>query len=747
MRPFIFLMGKAFGLLLLTPGVVHAQGQAQIDADTRAAATEAAMTDAERTVLTNGIMPLPFPPVPIPPDALYGAGFVPGIDRLGVPPLWETDAGLGIAWVGGLRGDGATALPSAIAQGATWDSDLVRRAGAMIGGEARALGFNILLAGGINLMRDPRNGRTFEYFSEDPLLSGILGGAAVDGIQSMHVLSTVKHFALNGQETGRRIVDVSIGEPAARESDLLAFEIAIERGRPGSVMCAYNRVNGVPACGSEWLLNQVLKRDWQYPGFVMSDWGAVTGLDMVMAGLDQQSGAQLDPEVFLGQPLADRAATDPLWASRLSDMNRRILRSIFAIGLDQFRPERRPIDLDANAAIAEQVARQGIVLLRNEGDLLPLSRQAARIAVIGGHADRGVLAGGGSSHVQSPEGPGIALVTGRRQDSPQYGMAWHRSAPVTAIRAMVPDASVRYRDGRYISEAVALARDSDIVIIIATQWMTEGRDVPDLSLPDGQDELIMAVAEANPRTIVVLQTGGPVLMPWHDSVGAILAAWYPGARGGEAIASLLFGEHSPSGRLPVTFPAGPDQLPRPHLDGAGEVEPNFIGIGQPGQIVAVNYDIEGADVGYRWYAQQGLRPLFPFGFGLSYTRFSQMLVGLSGGARPTARVRVRNVGYRPGAEVVQLYLTANPLGPQRRLAGFERVELAPGEERLVDVALDPRLLGQWRDGGWYWPDGRYAVAAGTSALETGAPMSLSVAEGMPCTGATGHAACFHAASQ
>jgi len=292
-------------LLALLPAAATTATQDPHDPDARAAAVVAQMRPEERTILTLGVMALPFAdPAPIPPGAVIGAGFVPGIPRLEVPALKETDASLGVAWVLGSRHDGATALPSALAMGASWNTDLMRAGGAMIGGEARAKGFNVLLAGGMNLMRDPRNGRTFEYLGEDPLHTGLMSGAAVSGIQSTHVISTVKHFALNGQETGRKVVSSNISDAAARESDLLAFQIAIEQGHPGAVMCAYNKVNQVHACASEYLLNQVLKGAWGYPGWVMSDWGAVHGLTDALHGLDQQSGSQEDPAVFLGPSLA-----------------------------------------------------------------------------------------------------------------------------------------------------------------------------------------------------------------------------------------------------------------------------------------------------------------------------------------------------------------------------------------------------------------------------------------------------------
>lgn len=344
----------------------------------------------------------------------------------------------------------------------------------------------------------------------------------------------IKHFALNGQETARKFVDVKISDAAARESDLLAFRIGMEIGRPGSVMCSYNRINGRQGCASDWLLNQVLKRDWGYQGFVMSDWGAVPSLDAALKGLDQQSGETLDPAVFFGDRLAAAAQTDPAYARRVDDMNRRILWAIYDNGLD--RSPAVPagkVEEAASAALAETVATQGIVLLRNERGVLPLTTEAKRIAVIGGYADTGVLSGGGSSQVHGTGGPAVAVpIGGTKLYSPALLQAFHRSVPLAAMQAQAPKADFRFRDGRYISEAVAQARQADVAIVFATQWTTEGFDQPDLSLPGGQDALIAAVAAANPNTIVVLETGGPVMMPWLDQTAAVIQAWYPGVRGG-----------------------------------------------------------------------------------------------------------------------------------------------------------------------------------------------------------------------
>ncbi|WP_312685654.1 glycoside hydrolase family 3 protein, partial [Brevundimonas nasdae] len=337
-----------------------------------------------------------------PPGALGSAGYVAGVDRLGIPAQQMSDASLGVANLGGIlrRGDEATALPASLALASTFNTELAREAGRVVGAEAFAKGFNIQLAGGVNLAREPRNGRNFEYAGEDPLLSGLIIGETIAGIQDKHVVSTIKHYALNNQETGRFVHDARIEEGALRESDLLAFEIANARGRPGSVMCAYNKINGVYACEHPFLLNDVLRNEWSYAGWVMSDWGAVHSMKTALeAGLDQESPQ--DENYFAGLKAA--VESGEISADRVALSAHRILRSLFAVGaIDNVAVKGGAIDQAANAAVAEQVALQGIVLLKNEGGLLPLAATAKKIVVIGGFADRGVLAGGGGSSQVMP---------------------------------------------------------------------------------------------------------------------------------------------------------------------------------------------------------------------------------------------------------------------------------------------------------------------------------------------------------
>jgi beta-glucosidase len=735
-RSALFLSATA---LLFSPAAAGAQEarpwmNPKLSPDVRAALAEKAMTLDERIGMLHGPMALPFPDPP-PKAALGGAGYISGVPRLGIPALQETDASLGVTNPMNIRpGDGGTALPSGLAIAATFNPKIAYEGGAMIGREAFAKGFNVLLGGGVNLTREPRNGRNFEYLGEDPLLAGILAGEAIRGTQGAGVISTTKHFALNDQESVRHGANSLIDEAALRESDLLAFQIAIERGQPGSVMCAYNRVNGAYSCGNDHLLNGVLKGDWGYKGWVMSDWGAVYDLDFAMKGLDQQSGHQLDKEIWFGAPLKSAVESGAIPAERVSDMTRRILRSMFAVGVVDRPPAKGPIDYEAHAAIARQAAAEGIVLLKARDGLLPLAAGAKRIAVIGGRADTGVLSGGGSSQVTPAAGVGapavVVPVGGEGQMAAWFREVWHPSAPLEAIRKANGAAQVIFDPGRYPASAAAAAAQADVAVVFAGQWMTEGLDAPDLSLPSGQDALIAAVAAANPNTIVVLETGGPVLMPWLEQAGAVLEAWYPGARGGEAIADVLFGKVNPSGRLPMTFPASLDQTPRPTLIGFGRGDREPHDVPHP----------EGSDVGYRWFAAKGLKPLFPFGHGLSYTRFEYGQLKVAGGGSLSVSFEVANTGPVAGADTPQLYLTATPGGPKVRLLGFEKVLLQPGERRVVTLRADPRLLAGYDVAarGWRIAPGRYEVRLARDAAAGGATAVVQlrgalIREGVPAT--------------
>jgi beta-glucosidase len=720
------LVAIAFCGSLFTPAV-----------DVKAAQVVAAMTPQERFVLVRGESGVELHSgvrSSVPEGAIGSAGFVAGIPRLGVPALQETDASLGVANPDNVRrGDVATAMPSGLSLASTWDPQTAYRDGEVIGDEAWRKGFNVLLGPGLNLARDPRNGRNFEYLGEDPLLAGTLAGAEVCGIQDRHVVATMKHFAMNDQETGRFVLSSDVAPAALRESDLLAFEFALEAGHSGAVMCAYNRVNGVPACGSDALLNGALKRDWNFPGWVMSDWGAVHGVEAAANGLDQESAADLDKAVrgneFFSDPLRAAVASGEVPASRLIDMNRRILRSMLAVGLLDDPPQRSPIDYGAHAAQALEVAERGIVVLKNTG-VLPLRAGIRRIAVIGGHADAGVLSGGGSAQV-TPVGHAITVPIGG-EDAP---LAFYdRSPPLLALRSLDPHAAVSFNNGRYPSEAAALARRVDVAIVFATEWIAEGRDAPDLTLPEGQDALIAAVAAANPRTVVVLETGNPITMPWLDRVAAVVEAWYPGQRGGEAIANVLSGRVDATGRLPITFPASETQLVHPQLPGFDSLI-SLLAIGERNDKVAfgfapfsVTYP-EGSAVGYRRFVTNGLTPLFAFGHGLSYTTFRYGDFRLSGGRTLMATFTVTNTGTRQGIDTPQLYLTRRLGAPVMRLLGWTQLRLAPGETRTGTIAADPRLIADFDPSANEWTirAGGYEASLGSASDAIRARATASVA--------------------
>ncbi len=708
-----------------------------LDADARADLLVAELTLDEMISLVHGPMPalLETPPA----DGAMGAGYIAGIPRLGIPALNETDASLGVTNPRKVRrGDGATALPSGLSLASGWDADLAYRAGAMVGAEARDKGFNVLLGGGANLTREPRCGRNFEYLGEDPLLAGTLAGEAIRGAQSNHIVCTLKHFALNDQETCRHVVDARIDEGALRESDLLAFQIAIERGDPGSVMCAYNRLNGEWCGENAWLLTDVLRRDWGWPGWVMSDWGAVhTTAKAALAGLDQESGEQLDKQVYFGALLKAAVENGEVPFEHLATMVRRILRSLIDKGLFEHPAERRETDYAANGEVALAAAEAGIVLLKNDG-LLPLGPNLRKVAVIGAHADKGVLSGGGSSQVIPVGGTAHEIAVEIGPSSAFSRITYHPSAPLAAIRALARNAAVTFDPGTDLASAADAAREADVVIVFADQWCTEAEDLPTLSLPQGQDALIAAVCAANSKTVVVLETGTPVLMPWMGEAAAVLEAWYPGGRGGEAIGNVLFGATEPSGRLPISFPQSTDDLPRPRIPGmifGPPVEGATIPTSHPdvqqhrGRFSAEHP--EGAETGYRWYARTGKRPLFPFGFGLSYTRFAYADLALGGGETVTASFDVTNAGDRPGVDTPQLYARVPAADGQRsqRLIGWARVALAPGETKRVNVTADPRLLAAydvslpgWRiEAGavkvWVGTDAQTSVLDGEAALE------------------------------
>ena len=707
--------------LLIACAAPAVAASAQTGPDERAAAAVGKMTLDEKLQLVLGYFGSDWQGKKPPAEARYGsAGYVPGIPRLGIPPQYETDAGIGVATQGGasvkrLR----TALPSGIATAATWNPDLAFKGGQMIGAEARASGFNAMLAGGVNLARDPRNGRNFEYGGEDPLLAGTIVGSEIAGIQSNHIISTTKHYALNDLETGRKGHDARIDHGAARMSDLLAFQLANERGQPGSVMCAYNKVDGDFACENAWLLNDVLKGDFGFKGYVMSDWGAVHSTERAaLNGLDQQSGWPFDDRPYYGELLKAAVAAGTVPQSRIDDMARRIVHALYATGAaDNPVSENGAIDEAAHQAVTQADAEQAIVLLKNEGNLLPLGPNVRRIVLIGGHADKGVLAGSGSSLVYPTGGNAVPGLEPAGWPGP---VMYYPSSPLAQIRALAPNASVTFADGSDPAAAAAAARAADVAIVFATQWSSESIDVA-MKLDGNQDALIEAVAAANPKTAVVLETNAGVAMPWAARVRAIIEAWYPGTAGGKAIANILTGRVNPSGHLPVTFYASEAQLPRPVRPGSNSEMDQFT----------LDYS-EGAAVGYKWVDRQKLQPLFPFGHGLSYTSFGYGPISATPAPNGGIRVRftLRNTGKRGGMTVGQVYASPAAGGWEapKRLVGFSKVDLAPGQSKSVTVDVDPRLLANFDEArrAWRVAGGTYKLMLGASSADvrTGTTVTL-----------------------
>jgi beta-glucosidase len=680
--------------------------------DERASLAIHQMTQDEKLTLVFGYFGSDWQGKKPPAGVRYGsAGYVPGIPRLGIPPQFQTDAGVGVATQGGAAVKRErTALPSGIATAATWNPDLAFKGGRMIGSEARGSGFNVMLAGGVNLARDPRNGRNFEYGGEDPLLAGSIVGAEIAGIQSNHIISTTKHYALNDLEIGRKGHDAQIDPAAARMSDLLAFQLAIERGNPGSVMCSYNKVNGDFACENEWLLNRVLKTDFAFPGFVMSDWGAMhSTVKAALNGEDQQSGWPFDDKPYYGSLLKDAVAAGQVPQARLDDMARRVLRSLFAHGVvDDPVTENASIDFTADEAVSQADAEQGIVLLKNRGGLLPIAPSARRIVLIGGHADKGVLSGSGSSLVYPRGGNAVPGLEPTGWPGP---VMYYPSSPLEELKRLAPNASFTFVDGSDPAAAATAAKAADVVIVFATQWASESIDVP-MKLDGNQDALIAAVAAANPRTAVVLETNAGVAMPWAQRVPAIVEAWYPGRAGGKAIANVLTGQVNPSGHLPVTFYANEAQLPRAVRPGTNSEMDEFT----------LPYS-EGAAVGYKWIDKNNLQPLFPFGHGLSYTNFDYGPISASASSTGGVRVQftLRNTGNRPGMAVGQVYasLGGGQWEAPKRLVGFAKVELVPSAAQTVFVDVDPRLLATFDEAAhmWHVAPGTYTISLGASSRD------------------------------
>src|SRR4051794_14893293 len=649
--------------------------------------------------------------------AHYGAaGYIAGNPDLCIPDLVLNDAGQGV----GDHNFNVTAFPSAIAQASSWDRTLQRKFGKALGHEAFEKGINVQLAPDVNIARFPMNGRNSEAFGEDPYFAGQAASAEIKGLQDNPLIATVKHYALNNHEVNRMTVSADADDRTIHEIYTPAFEAAVNQGKTGAVMSSYNRINGTYASENGPMLNGILKTEFGFDGFVMSDWGGQhSTVEAALAGSDMEMG--FAPGQYFGDPLKQAVQAGKVPQARLDDMVTRILRTMFRVGIFEHPAAAQPAAYSANVetpddvALARKVAEEGTVLLKNDSSTLPISGQGKRIAVIGPTAGQ---AGAEESY-----------NTGGSAHIPEAGPHPHVVSPLQGVtqRAQADNDVVTYADGNSQADAIAAASAADVAVVFVGDGETEGQDRPDLKLSSSkfctlagcatvstdQDALMKAVAGANPNTVVVLNTGGPMLMPWLGQVKSVLQAWYPGQEDGNAIAALLFGDVNPSAKLAQTFPKAMADLPIKN-------QSQYPGVDDSKGVPRAAYS-EGLKVGYRWYDSQGIDPLFPFGFGLSYTTFEisgvhvKPIVGGAAGALVGAKVK--NTGSRAGAQVVQLYVGMPPQTgePPKQLKGYRKVALQPGQAKTVTMKLGPRAFSQRSPdaGAWTVARGCYSLMVGS----------------------------------
>jgi beta-glucosidase len=623
---------------------------------------------------------------------------VPGVPRLGIPDFHMTNGPAGVGPGGASPQPPATAMPAPILLAATWDPELARTYGKIEGEETRSLGSQLFESPDVNIARVPQGGRVFESFGEDPYLDARIAVAAIEGVQSTGILANVKHYLANNQETDRHGVNEEIGERALREIYMPAFEAAIKEAHSASLMCAYPKVNGAFNCENAPLLQGVLKKEWGFDGFVISDWGAThSTVPSALNGLD----LEMPTGVYFGDALHKAVDAGQVPVADLDEkLVRRFAKEIEFGDLGQ-QPKPQPIPAFEHGAVSRKIAEQGMVLLKNDGDILPLDSKTLRtVLLVGPYAVRPETGGGGSSHV-------IPLYT---------------ITPYDGMSAALPlQIHLTVMDGSDIDAAAAAAKRSQVAIVMVGDQDSEGHD-QSLELPKAQNDLIAAVAQANPKTVVVVKSGSAILMPWIGSVAAVLEAWYPGEEDGSAVADVLFGKVNPSGKLPLTFPRSVEDT----LASNPEQYPGVNGVAK--------YS-EGLDVGYRAYTAHQIAPLFPFGFGLSYTQFS--FDGLkvnqqSGSANASVSFAVKNTGKVAGAEVAQLYLAFPEIAegnePPLQLKGFRKVMLNPGESKTVELKLDARAFSYWSEKAHAWQvaKGEFEVMVGDSSANTPLRSNLTV---------------------
>jgi beta-glucosidase len=645
---------------------------------------------------------------------LAGSGWMESqpIERLGIPAIKMADGPMGVrSWLGSSAVTNAsnapritsTAFPAGLAMAATWDPDLLAQQGKAIGQEVKALGRDMILGPTVNIARQPLWGRNFEGYGEDPYLASRLVIGYIKGVQGEGVIATVKHFAANNQEFERHRIDVKIDERTLQEIYFPAFEAAVKEANVWAVMSAYNKVNGQYCAENPYLLHDVLKKQWGFKGFVISDWGSTystaatvnAGMDLEMPGgdpmktwfarpqtqADGNGAGWLTPDKVKAAISAGQVAT-----AAIDDNVSRMLRIIFTAGLfDKPHPGGDAVDTPEQKTIARTAAAESMVLLKNSGDLLPMAKSIRSLAVIGPNAAVPRTGGGGSSLVRPSYS--VAPLDGiRERAGNQIQVAYSQGVSIPGEDASKDSPAARAQLRR---DAVNTASKTDAVILVvgnAPSIESEGFDRKSLNLPEGQDELIQAVANANKNTIVVINAGSPVAMgAWIDQVPAVLMMWYGGQEAGHALASVLFGDFTPSGKLPVTFPRKIEDTPA-----YGHY---------PGENLHTEY-AEGIYVGYRHYDRAAIEPLFPFGHGLSYTKFdySDLKVTpdkIGPGRRVQVSLTVKNSGQRAGAEVVQLYLhqaKSSADRPPQELKAFRRVMLTAGQSQAVTFTLDPRAM-------------------------------------------------------
>ena len=629
-------------------------------------------------------------------------GNLAAIPSLCIPAMNLEDGPAGV-------GDGmsnVTQLPAPVDVAATWDTAAEQEYGHVIGAEQAAKGSTVDLGPTINIVRDPRWGRAFESIGEDPYLAGQLSAADIRGVQSAGTMAQVKHFAVYNQETNRNTSsdNAVVSTQAEQEIYLPAFQAAVQQGAASSVMCAYSWINGTAACQNPYTLSTVLRQQFGYTGFVTSDWGAThstaasanAGLDMDMPGNDG----------FYGSALQSAVSSGSVSQSVINSAVSAILTQMFAFGLFDKTPSGSPSATATNSTDqndATQLAEEGTVLLKNSGSVLPLTSSDKSIAVIGADASTSPQTdGGGSAGVNSS-----GTVT-----------------PLQGIQATAPSGTtVTYNNGSSDSSAASAAAAASVAVVFANLGESEGSDLTSIDLGTTQDNLITSVAAANPNTIVVLNTGSAVTMPWLSSVKGVLEAWYPGQEDGTAIGNVLFGNYDPSGHLTVTFPTSLSQVP-------ASTTAQWPGTGG-----TVQYS-EGIDVGYRWYDSKSLTPLYPFGYGLSYTSFSfsNLQVGsLTAGGAATVTATVTNTGSRSGADVAQLYVDDPSASgqPPLQLEGFQRVNLAAGASTTVTFTLTQQNLQYWNSSSnaWATSTGNYGIEVGDSSANLPLTGTLAVASG------------------